>query len=112
MRDVVDGQQHVSVDALHAGAAFTKRADERVIDRRGGNELVLRLTARQLFDASGRGNFAAAKNGYAIAGQLDLGQEMRVEQDGCSVRGSLAAQDVADLAAADRIDAVGRFIKQ
>ena len=100
------------VDALHAGAALAKCCDERVIDRRGRNELVLRGAPRQLFDASGRGHFAAAENRHVIAGQLDLGEEMRVEQHGRSVRGGFGAQDVADLAPADRIDAVGRLVEQ
>ena len=112
MRDVVDGEQHVSVDAL-TPAPLSRNAPMSASST-GAAGTSLYCVARRVSSSMlpGRGDFAAAKDGHVIARQLDLGQQMRVEQDGRAVRGRFGAQDVADLAAADGIDAVGRLVEQ
>ena len=77
--EIAGGEVEVAVDALDRGSRLAKGGEERVVDA-GGHELVARARGGQVLDAAGRGDAPAAQHGDAVAGALDLGEQVRVEQ--------------------------------
>ena len=75
---------------------LAERREQSVVDRRG-DEAILRPSPRQRLHRPLGGDLPAAQHRHAVAGQLDLGEEMRVHEDCLPARG-LLAEEVPDLA--------------
>src|SRR5262249_3700456 len=67
--------------------------------------------ASQCRDVPLADQLTALEDGDAIADQFDLAQEVRVDEDGLTAPLE-PLEDAADLTAAERIDAVGRFVEE
>ena len=92
------------------GARLAEGGEEGVVDA-GRDQLVARARGRQVLDPARRRDAAGAQHGDAVARALDLGEQVRVEQHGLSPL-RLLLEEVADLAPADRIHAVGRLVEE
>src|SRR5262249_27847707 len=96
--------------AIHREAPLTHLLDRERLPL-GQADLERALLLGQLGDATLADDLAAVEDDAAVADQFHLAQKVRVEEDRRAPAAQLV-EDLADLAAADRIDAVGRLVEE
>ena len=106
---LVEGEEEAVVVAANGEAAF--------VEDRGGAvgvadaELHLAAGIDQLAHRAFAVDAAVVDDGDAVAGELDLGEEVAGDEDAHAVIGSELAKELADLADAGGIEAVGGFVE-
>ncbi len=98
------------VDPLDRSAGLGERGDEPVVDRIDDHAVARHLPGQALDRALGH-DAPLAQHGDPVAGLLDLRQKVGVQKNRRAAL-RLLPQEVADLAPAHRIDAVGRLVQQ
>ena len=110
--DVARRHVEVSVDARDRRAGLAQSLEQSLVDT-GSDELVATAPPDlrgQIFDRALGRDRPSPQHGHAAADLLDLREQMRVQQDRPALA-RLLLEEVADLAAADRVDAVGRLVQ-
>src|SRR6185295_2138007 len=79
VREVARRQNQVAVDALDAGPARAERLEQRLVDGRD-RHAVARLLRGEVGDAPLPRDLSAAQHRDAVAGELDLREQVLVQQ--------------------------------